>query len=218
MRTLIEEWQASADPRAAFLSCYQLMTQGMLEAINNNEFNDQEWVYSFLHHFAEYYFTALEQYEHDSSLAPSVWQRAFDAARQPDTLVLQNLLLGINAHINYDLIFTLADVLEPDWSRLTPDERQGRYDDYTHVNKIIGSTIDTVQDTIIEPDFPVMDVFDRLLGSTDEWAVSHIINQWREEVWLQALQLLDALENERQDLKRQYEQQALRRASHILLV
>ena len=32
------------------------------------------------------------------------------AASQTETLVLQNLLLGINAHINYDLVLTLVEM------------------------------------------------------------------------------------------------------------
>lgn len=218
MQTQIEEWQAAADRRAVFLSCYHLMTQNMLGAIDNSEFNDPEWVYSLLEHFAEYYFTALEQYEQDSPVTPAVWRRAFDAAQKPDTLALQNLLLGVNAHINYDLIFSLADMLEPDWSQLSPDERDGRYDDYIHVNQIINGTIDAVQETVIEPDSRTMELIDWLSGPADEWAISHLITQWRDEVWQRAMQLLDSREDERQDLRQQYEQNALKRANRILLV
>jgi len=217
MRAQIEIWQATADQRAAFLSCYQLMTRNMLAAIDGSQFNDAEWVYSLLQHFAEYYFNALEAYEQNSPVTPSVWQRAFEAAQDPETLVLQNLLLGINAHINYDLIFTLADMLEPDWPNLSADEQQGRYDDYTHVNQIIAQTIDAVQDTIIEPGSPTLELADRLGGPLDEWITSLMINSWRDEVWERAMLLLDAREEERLALRRQYEQAALLRAGRILL-
>jgi hypothetical protein len=218
MQALVDAWQAANDRRASFLGCYQMMTGNMLAAIEGGEFNDPEWVYSLLQHFAGYYFNALEGYEADDPATPAIWRQAFDSTRQPNTMVLQNLLLGMNAHINYDLTFTLVDMLEPEWAQLTPDERQGRYDDHCHVNAIIRRTIDAVQDTIIEPDIPLMDIADRLLGGVDEWIVARMITQWRDEVWEQAQCLLDCpAADERQRIQQSIEAQALERAAMILL-
>ena len=218
MQSLVDSWQAAADRRTSFLACYQMMTRNMFGAIDAGEFNDPEWVYSLLNHFAGYYFEALQAYESDSPAMPAVWRQAFDACRQPDTLILQNLLLGMNAHINYDLVFTLVDMLEPEWAQLTPDERQGRYDDHCHVNAVIRRTIDAVQDTIIEPDTPLMEVADRLFGPVDEWIMARMITQWRDEVWEQAQCLLDSptLE-ERRQAQQAIEDQAMQRAARILL-
>jgi hypothetical protein len=218
MQSLVDDWQATADRRAAFLSCYQMMTSNMHQAIDGGEFNDPEWVYSLLQQFAGYYFHALEAYEANQPDTPAIWRQAFDATRQPDTRTLQNLLLGMNAHINYDLIFTLVDMLEPEWAQLSSEERQGRYDDHCHVNAVIHRTIDAVQDTIIEPDEPLMELADRLMGEVDEWIVARLITQWRDEVWEQAQCLLDSPSSEeRLRLQQIIEDQALRRAANILL-
>jgi len=218
MQSLVDGWQAAADRRTSFLTCYQMMTSNMLKSIEAGEFNDPEWVYSLLHHFAGYYFNALQAYEADSPDTPTIWRQAFDATRQLDTRILQNLLLGMNAHINYDLVFTLVDMLEPEWAQLTPDERQGRYDDHCHVNAVIRRTIDAVQDTIIEPDDPWMDLADRLMGGVDEWIVARMITQWRDEVWQEAQCLLDSPSSEeRCRVEQTIEDQALRRAAIILL-
>lgn len=217
MQTLVEGWQAANDRRATFLACYQMMTRNMLAAIEGGEFNDPEWVQSLLNHFAGYYFHALEAYDADQPDTPAIWRQAFDATRQPDTRILQNLLLGMNAHINYDLVFTLVDMLEPEWTELGLDERQGRYDDHCHVNAVIRRTIDAVQDTIIEPDDPWMDLADRLMGGVDEWIVGRMITEWRDEVWEQARCLLDTPFEERRHIQQSIESQALRRAATILL-
>ena len=218
MQSLVDGWQAAADRRASFLTCYQMMTSNMLRAIEAGEFNDPEWVYSLLHHFAGYYFNALQAYEADSPDTPAIWRQAFEATRQTDIRILQNLLLGMNAHINYDLVFTLVDMLEPEWAQLSFDERQGRYDDHCHVNAVIRRTIDAVQDTIIEPDAPWMDLADRLMGGVDEWIVARMITQWRDEVWEQAQCLLDSPSSEeRRRVEQTIEDQALRRAATIML-
>lgn len=192
MQVLIGRWEAAANPQATFLSCYRLMTGNMLAAIERGEFRDPDWVDRLLHHFAEYYFAALEAWERDPRAAPAVWQLAHDATRDPRALPIQNLLLGINAHINYDLVLTMVDLLRPEWPHLTLGQRGERYADYTMVNEVIARTIDSVQDDVIERNMPVMDLLDKLLGPVDEYLVSRLITQWRETVWERTCCLLDA--------------------------
>lgn len=210
MQGLIHNWEAAANPQAVFLSCYRLMTSNMLAAIERQEFQDSAWVDELLHHFAEYYFMALEAYEQDPPEAPLVWQLAHDTTQDPKTLPIQNLMLGVNAHINYDLVLTLVDLLGPEWDDLSDELRAARYKDYCHVNAIIAGTIDQVQDQVLEPAMPAMDLVDRLLGPFDEMLISRLINQWRETVWQYACRLLEAsTEHERVFLLQQVEQEAL---------
>ena len=211
MQALIAQWEAAADERAIFLSCYLMMTRNMLEAIQRDEFNDTAWVNMLLHRFADYYFEALEAYEQDEREAPAVWQLAHSAARQGNLLALQELLLGVNAHINVDLVLTLLDLLEPEWENLTEEQRAMRYSDHCRVNEVIGSTIDAVQDQVLEPAMPAMDLIDRLLGPLDEKLVSHLISDWRDQVWRNATHLLQTADmEERLQYMRQVEEEALR--------
>ena len=210
MQALILQWEAEADQRATFLSCYLMMTRNMLSAIRQQEFNDTAWVDELLHRFADYYFVALDAYEQDAMQAPPVWQVAHNAARQARGLPLQELLLGVNAHINYDLVLTLVDMLQPEWENLSEEQRVSRYTDHCHVNDVICGTIDAVQDQVIEPTMPVMDLIDKLLGPLDERLISHLITGWREQVWQNAMQLLQTREaEERARILRQVEDDAL---------
>lgn len=218
MQVLVQQWAERSDRRAIFLHCYMLMTRNVLAAIDNDEFNDDEWVYELLHRFADYYFNALHVYEQNRSATPAVWRIAFDATREPRTRVLENLLLGVNAHINYDLVLTLVDMLEGDWSRLSGAQRSRRYADHCHVNFVIGRTIDTVQDTVIEKLAPQMDIVDKMLGPIDEWLTSRLISRWRDEVWHNAIRLLDTPDTEKCDqLCARIEKTTLERADAILL-
>lgn len=218
MKTLAEQWQAIADRRSIFLSCYSLMTANMLTAISNSEFGDDAWVNTLLHRFADYYFVALQNYENHTPATPAVWQITFDAARVPQTMALQNLLLGVNAHINYDLVLTLTDMLEPEWAQLTSAQKQQRYSDHCHVNKIISRTIDAVQDDILEQWMPALDIVDKLMGRLDEWLISRLITDWRDEVWAHAVTFIETPEpSMREQLRRQVEEVTLKRANAILL-
>lgn len=203
MAALIEQWQQAADARSDFLSCYALMTGNMLRAVDNRDFHDPAWVGQLLQHFADYYFVALDGYERGDDATPEVWRLAHDATRQPGTQTVQLLLLGINAHINYDLVLALTDMLEPDWAALTPEQRQQRYEDHARVNAVIAATVDSVQDQVLSPQARWLGWMDAVLGPVDERLAARIIRNWREEVWQQAQHMLATQDvEERADLRR----------------
>lgn len=217
MDLLITDWDRLADRRCDFLRTYRLMTENMLLAIEAGEFHDGVWVRGLLEHFADYYFKALGDFDENRPETPVVWSTTHQAAVQPDIQVLQNLLLGINAHINYDLVLTLYDILSPVWQHLTTEDRRKRYEDHKQVNRVIGRTVDKVQDSILEPKMPVMNLIDRMLGPIDEWTASLLIRTWREEVWDNALRMLDSDEElDREAVRRQVEELTLERARLII--
>jgi hypothetical protein len=217
MVALVQRWEAQSDQRAVFLRCYLLMTENVLRALDASEFFDAGWVRALLGHFAEYYFSALEAYDEDRSNAPPAWGIAFDTARRPGALVLHHLLLGVNAHITYDLVMALADLLAREWPSLSEGERELRYRDYLHVNEVIARTVDAVQDQIIDPAMPVMLAVDKLMGPVDEWMISHLIARWRDEVWTAATRLIEEESpEERAELRQRVEGETIRRAEAIL--
>lgn len=191
MSSLITQWEQAHDRRSIFLSCYRLMTTNVLVAVDEHRFHDGQWVSRLLHHFAKYYFDALELFNLHSADTPQVWRLVHRAARQKKVMTLQHLMLGVNAHINYDLVFTLYDLLAPEWKTLSPEQRQQRLADHTLVNTIIGESIDAVQDQVIDQHSPWFKLVDKLLGPTDEWLTSHLIAHWRTEVWTNTMQYIE---------------------------
>ncbi len=231
MDSLIRALENSADQKVVFLSCYRMMTGNMFTAIERHEFRDCAWVDALLEHFAGYYFAALDAYQRDPLSAPAAWKLAHDAAGDPSVSALQKLLLGVNAHINYDLVFTVEDLLRvegnrlrtegerprTEWECLPAGLRATRYEDFCFVNDVIARTIDAVQDQVLDPAMPVMDLVDRLLGPVDEYLVSRLVTGWRENVWNQAVGLLEARDaQERDRLAGRVEEEALRIGRAIL--
>jgi hypothetical protein len=61
--------------------------------------------------FAGRYLTAFQQWRVGDPAISACWKVAFDAVADPTLVILQNLLVGMNAHITYDLgIATAKDV------------------------------------------------------------------------------------------------------------
>jgi hypothetical protein len=219
MTTLVDQWETAHDRRAIFLGCYCLMTRNMLEAIEAGRFHDGAWVTRLLDRFADYYFAALDRYEQDAPRTSPVWKLAFDATRDTDVTTLQHLLLGVNAHINFDLVFSLYDLLEDEWATATPEQREQRHADHETVNRIIGETTDGVQDQVVEQFSPWTQWLDTLLGPVDEWLTSRLLSHWREEVWETAVRYLEtASPEERAALRRQVEQHALQLGGDMLKI
>lgn len=218
MQQRVQRWQQAADQRAIFLHCYMMMTGNMLKAVDAGEFEDRAWVSRLLHRFADYYFDALEVYEQDCDAAPAVWRVAHDATLGGECRAVQRLFLGVNAHINYDLVLALADVLEEEWPTGDEGLRRLRYRDHCHVNEVIARTVDGVQDEVVERVEPLMDVVDKVMGPVDEWLTAWVIRRWRDEVWRNAVLYLDARQPAaRAALRRRIEATTLRRADMILL-
>lgn len=217
MLALEHTWLEQGDRRAIFLRCYLMMTENMHAAVAAAEFNDNGWVNALVHHFADYYFNALDACQLNPQAAPRPWWLTYEAAGDPSTLVMQHLMLGINAHINYDLALALVDMLDAEWFELPPESRLQRKADHEHVNQVISRTIDQVQDQVIEPLVPILALADTLLGPIDEWLTDRLIQTWRGDVWEQATAMLESDDPlEREVLRLQLEQDALERGRSIL--
>lgn len=217
MDLLIDGWRQADDSRGIFLECYAAMTRNMIHAVAEGEFEDGPWVTVLLHRFADYYFAALDRHEAGAPETPAVWTLTFDAATRPRTHVLQHLVLGVNAHINYDLVFVLDELLREEWAELPRELRASRQRDHRHVNEVICRTIDLVQDGILERHSPRMNVIDVGFGRLDEWLLGRLIRNWREEVWQNATALLECEETEALTLRGGVDAAAVRRGQSILL-
>ncbi|PZX46864.1 DUF5995 family protein [Algoriphagus chordae] len=216
MDTLVEAWKTNDDSRQVFLSCYRLMTGNMLEALNKEAFHDPQWIHTLLHSFAEYYFDALNCYDCGKPVS-KVWMEVHQYTLERELRHVQYLLMGVNAHINYDLVLTLYDMLHQDWQNLSPKEQKQRYEDHCKVNEIIAATIDKVQDELLTPADPVMGWIDTAFGRMDEYLLSRLITSWRQEVWDQACSMILSEENQREVLRLSIENSVIKRNKLIAL-
>ncbi|WP_435362712.1 DUF5995 family protein [Haloarchaeobius sp. DYHT-AS-18] len=172
------------DRRAVFLSIYSRVTELVGAGIERDEFEDGDWVARYLVAFANLYRQALYDYETGNLAALSdPWQLAFEAADRGDCLVVQDAMLGINAHINYDLAFALHE------AGVSPDRRR-KYADHCTVNEILRCLVDESQDTLAaDYDAPGISAIDDSLGRVDEYLSIRTIREGRDSAWRNAVAL-----------------------------
>jgi hypothetical protein len=171
------------DARGAFLVVYARVTAEVGREMDAGEFADPDWVRAYLVAFADRYRRALAAYERgDAAALPDPWQVAFGAAERGDCLIAQATVLGINAHVNYDLALTLHEV------GVGPDRRT-RYADHRAVNAVLRRLVDDVQDRLAAAYAPGLADVDERLGRVDEWLGYRALAEGRDSAWRSAVAL-----------------------------
>ncbi|HWB28304.1 MAG TPA: DUF5995 family protein [Chitinophagaceae bacterium] len=114
LETLAEEISTSIkiNSRAGyFAALYYKVTSRVKAGIENGEFEDGPRMEKLDVMFANRYLDALDGWKNKKTITSS-WQWAFETVEKSSALVLQHLLLGINAHINLDLGIAAAMVMQ----------------------------------------------------------------------------------------------------------
>ena len=155
------------DPAGYFCAVYRAVTARVRDGLDAGEFADCDRMERFDVAFGRYYLDAAAA--HDAGHATSrSWAVAFDHAQQP-LLVIQHVLLGMNAHINLDL--GVAAV------RAAPATGiDGLRDDFERINDVLVEMIDRMQAAIAAVS-PWTGLLDRIGGRADElvsgWSIAH---------------------------------------------
>src|SRR5215467_8129453 len=111
MTVLARELRQDGDRRLAFHTTYLRTTQAVAEALRAGAFEDTDWVDRWDVAFAQLYLDALDA-DRRGDPVPEPWAVAFAAAEaQPGLPAVRHVLLGMNAHINYDLPQALLAVI-----------------------------------------------------------------------------------------------------------
>jgi hypothetical protein len=135
--------------------------------------------------FANFYFRTVHA-DRRGDPVPEAWRIAFEAARAGDKGAVQDMLLGINAHVQNDMPFVLASM-----GLRTPDGRS-RKPDHDFTNGTLNRGYPRVVAAIRERFDPAMDVTNSPLIPFDDLAGLELTRTWREVVWRNAERLLNA--------------------------
>jgi hypothetical protein len=127
--------------------------------------------------FANRYLAALESFRQNQPTS-SCWRIAFQTASNYWPLIIQQLLVGINAHVNFDLGIAAAAITPgSELSRLRPD--------FDRINDILDDMILKVR-TDVESLSPRIKFLDRLAPASGDRIINFSLNKARASAWLVA--------------------------------
>lgn len=209
MRATLTLFHERRDKRAIFLRLYYIMTLEVHAAITGRGayagqpvFLDPPWVKRLSGRFASLYFLSLDTNGREPDPAVErAWKEADKAARSPASTVVQNALLGMNAHINYDLARAIASNLDSGDLKDFPTLQRRKFD-HDQVNNLLVRTLGPVQHVLAKDYSPGIAVIDKLLGQLDERLSEVGLTYYRERVWWDAITFAAAAAEERSDLVR----------------
>ncbi len=177
---IIEKECANNSCMAYFPILYRKVTVRIKEGIINNEFENNQRMEKLDVLFANRYIDAYESLGNNKPITKS-WKKAFEVAKNGKLLIMQHLLLGINAHINLDLGIAVSETVGDD------GELMNFENDFYKINAILGSMIANVKTKIISVS-PLFGLLDRFGKGREDKIVSFSINIARDGAWLFANQ------------------------------
>jgi hypothetical protein len=194
------------DDRRIFLAVYATMTGAIRGALADGRFLDPRWTTGLTTRFAELYFDAEEAWQLGGR-CPGPWEAAFAAGRQRRISTFEHALLGINAHIVYDLPFAVAatmrelgDVVD---GRLEAAVLVRRRHDYEVVNQVLAETIKAAQ-AVLAGESRVSAWLDFAAMRLDEYAAELLLRVSRTQGWHAALALAVARDDAEGDAVRRH--------------
>jgi Family of unknown function (DUF5995) len=188
MQELLEPLEAAGDPKRIFHATYLRTTIAVAEEIRRpGGFADPEWTERWDVAFADLYLEALEQLQ--AGEQPSrPWAIAFGAP--PGLPVLNRLLLGMNAHINYDLPQALLAVIS-DQEFDDPELIARREADHKAIDDILASRVSAEDDELISIGGPGS-LLNRALKPLNQSGTKRFLREARQKVWANAIALSQA--------------------------
>jgi hypothetical protein len=177
MQQRLDELPSHLAHRRIFLETYQRTTQAVGKAIGDAQFEDPQWVEIWDVVFADLYLDA-----HDADLAgnadgvPRPWRLAFSA--RPDLPALVHVLLGINAHVNYDLPQAMLAVISDEefLDDILVDRRRR---DHERIDTVLSSRV-SAEDQALGAGKSYLDV---VLTPLNRLASKRFLREARQKVW-----------------------------------
>jgi hypothetical protein len=157
-----------------FAILYRRVTRRVKAGILTGEFEDKARMERLVVLFANRYLEAYAQ--NQQQLPPtSSWKIAFEATKEPNHIVMQHLLLGINAHINLDL--GIAAVTAVDQEPLETIKR-----DFNDINRVLSELVAEIKMKMGQLS-PAFGWLMPLAHKMDEKLVAFSIEEARDGAW-----------------------------------
>src|ERR1700683_627355 len=184
MAAMLEPLQPARDQRRYFHAPYQRTTAAVAAELERGGFIDPDWVERWDVAFAGLYLDALAE-----ALAgrrpPQPWDIAFSA---PASLpALRHVLLGMNAHINYDLPQALVAVIT-DEEFDDPAVMARREADHQAIDQALAARVAAAEEELTSISGPGS-LLDRLLRPFNRLGTQRFLREAREKVWGNAIAL-----------------------------
>ncbi len=175
------------DHRGVFATTYMTLTRTFRGMIIDDPHMVRYREYLFVEDalFANFYFRVLRAWDRGDPV-PEAWRIALETAESGSVFGAQDMLLGINAHVQNDMPFVIA--------ALGVRTRKGvsRKPDHDAVNAVLTEAYAPVVKAVRDRFDPSLDLSNPSQVIVDDVVGLEVVRGWREAVWRHAEQLANA--------------------------
>lgn len=171
---IVEESKTNKNPSGYFAALYRKVTIRVKEGILNGEFNNAERMEKLDVVFANRYLEAYSKFNKDENPTQS-WLISFNKTEKYWPIVLQHLLLGMNAHINLDLGIAAAQTA-------ADSSISDLKEDFDQINTLLAELVKDVEQELSQI-WPLLHVLLYLAGKVDKYLVNFSMKQARDGAW-----------------------------------
>lgn len=182
---IILKSQDDNNPLGYFAALYRKVTIKVKEGIQNNIFDNGPRMERLDVIFASRYLEAYFSYEKNKTITSS-WQEAFNLSKNYWPIVLQHLLIGMNAHINLDLGIAAAEVSKG-------ENIENLKDDFNKINTILSDLVMEVENDLSRI-WPTLKKVLKWTRGVDNFLVDFSMAIARDGAWKFAVQLANTPE------------------------
>jgi Family of unknown function (DUF5995) len=179
--------QLGCDHRGVFATTYMLLTEEIKRALVREPryFDDRRYLIWEITEFANYYFRTVADGQAGRAV-PEAWGIAFETAKTDGANAGQDMLLGINAHVQRDMPYVVAAL------GLRTPSGASRKPDHDRVNQILNRAYERIVRTIGERYDPLLFTTNASWNPVDNIGGLELVKGWREGVWRNAERLTNA--------------------------
>jgi hypothetical protein len=195
LETVSARLRRAGDPRAAFPDIYAIITRRVVEELERGDgvFLEPAWVSRLAGRFCERYVETLRWTCEAAPQDCEAWEVAYRAGALGATVPVQDVLLGLSAHINYDLAHGIhATIVE--FGHADDERMIARYKhDHDKVNALLEASIPEAFEILIERyRCSVSAAVEQVGRRTARRLAMELLQRWRAQVWGVVLDLLRA--------------------------
>ena len=170
--------RAASSPMGYFPALYRQVTMAVKQGIAQGFFDDGPRMQQLDTVFANRFLSAHQAYLAGGQPS-SCWRVAFDATKSDQLIILQDLLVAINAHINFDLGIAAAQVCPGD----SIAALQG---DFDKINQLLAKLLPAVE-AVVGRFSPLIGLLDQVGGRDETQILNFSMDAARADSWNHAL-------------------------------
>ncbi len=184
---IIKQSESEGSTLGYFATLYRKVTIKVKAGIENKIFDNNPRMEKLDVIFATRYLEAYYAYKKNMPVTKS-WKEAFDLSKNYWPIVLQHLLIGMNAHINLDLGIAAAEVCKG-------EEIESLKDDFDRINEILSSLVLDVENDLTEI-WPTLKKILKHTRNVDNFLIDFSMELARDGAWEFAKEIFNTPDNQ----------------------